>query len=316
MTSRNEYEIVPHNRIRNFRLFLVRMIYRTPHMHRDMEICLLVDGTLTLHTGGRSADLHSGDLFIITPFQVHELKAVSPALILSMQVSSAFFTDYFPQIDAIEPEKSIISASDSSAYLELKDEMMELACCYMKKEKNYELKCAGLINLFFCHLLNSVPWHLLTDRDQAANELRKSRIRDLTSYIDEHYSAKLLLSELAEQEKLSVCYLSHFFRDNFGVSFQEYLNRIRCEKARQLLITTKRNLLDISIDCGFSDVKYLKKSFLKQYGSTPAEYRKLCASLEFSDRPESIPTSQEILTDAQSLRVLQQFYKTQSLSHS
>ena len=57
--------------------------------------------------------------------------------------------------------------------------------CYLKHSKSPirpQDQCC-------CHLLNSVPWHLLTDRDQAANELRKSRIRDLTSYIDEHYTS-------------------------------------------------------------------------------------------------------------------------------
>ena len=63
-------------------------------------------------------------------------------------------------------------------------------------------------------------------------------MRKITHYIDEHYSEKLLLSDIARKEDLSLTYLSHFFKDYLGLPFQEYLAKIRCEKARQLLLLT------------------------------------------------------------------------------
>ena len=47
---------------------------------------------------------------------------------------------------------------------------------------------------------------------------------------------------------------------------------LRCEKARQLLLLTDLNLLDIALELGFSDIKYLNKAFEKQYGYSPSEY--------------------------------------------
>lgn len=76
-------------------------------------------------------------------------------------------------------------------------------------------------------------------------------MRKIIHYIDEHYSEKLLLSDIALKEDLSLTYLSHFFKDYLGIPFQEYLAKIRCEKARQLLLLTDFPLLDICMSCGF-----------------------------------------------------------------
>ncbi len=307
MADSKEFEIVPHNRIRNFRLFLVEMVYRTPHMHRDMEICILIDGDLTLTYNNQPRELHKSDMFVIQPFQMHELKAKSTALILSMQVSNAFFNDYFPQINTIEFKQVIFPSEKPDSYKKLKVEMLNLAIHYMKKERGYELKCAGLVNLFFYDLLNLIPWNVKKYQDEAADRMRESRIRSVTSFIDENYPSKLTLSAIAKHEHLSGYYLSHFFRENLGIPFQEYLSRIRSEKARQLLISTKMSLMEISFSCGFSDTKYFRRDFARLYGCSPSEYRKSSTSespANPSARRQSIPTSQEILTDEQSLKIL------------
>ena len=49
MTSQNEYEIIPHNNS-NFHIFIVNLFYRTPHIHKDFEISLILDGSLTMVT--------------------------------------------------------------------------------------------------------------------------------------------------------------------------------------------------------------------------------------------------------------------------
>ena len=54
----------------------------------------------------------------------------------------------------------------------------------------------------------------------------------------------MLLGDLAEEMGVSLYYLSHFFKENFGMPFQEYLSRLRCEKARHDLLMTDLSLLD------------------------------------------------------------------------
>ena len=74
-------------------------------------------------------------------------------------------------------------------------------------------------------------------------------------------------------------YLSHLFKDTLGISFQDYLKQKRFEYACNLIATTQRKILDISISSGFSDVRYLTKLFQERFGCTPKEYRKGTAQL-------------------------------------
>lgn len=85
-----EFEIISHSQM-NFKLFLVNMLYRTPHIHKDFELCLLLDGSLFLQAQNETHSLETGDFFVVNPFQSHELKADSPALLVSLQVHPSFF---------------------------------------------------------------------------------------------------------------------------------------------------------------------------------------------------------------------------------
>ncbi len=321
MAMQNEYEIITHNNA-NFHVFLVNLLYRTPHIHKDYEISLLLDGALSVHTADKTYELSEGDIFVTNPFSSHELSADKPAMILSLQVSPLFFSSYYPQIDHTEFDVSVIHANcvsavrdnasaahnDSSgmAYSSIYRLMFDLAFCFFKKESFYELQCALLLNQLFWQLLVNYPHHIVEEKNKITTQVKGERMRKITHYIDEHFTEKLLLSDIAEQEELDLYYLSHFFKNSFGMSFQNYLTRIRCERARQLLILTDYSLLDISISCGFSDVKYFNKGFLAQYGSSPKEYRKSFKNAQLDQQQKSMLTTQEFLSEEASLIVLEQ----------
>lgn len=92
----NEFELVTHHQMHAFRLFLVNLLYRTPHVHKDFEICLILDGEITLLSSGQTYHASKHSFFLLNPFQPHELKADVPALILSVQVAPSFFPIFFP----------------------------------------------------------------------------------------------------------------------------------------------------------------------------------------------------------------------------
>ena len=99
-------------------------------------------------------------------------------------------------------------------------------------------------------------------------------------------------------------YLSAFFKSVFGMSFQAYVMKKRCEKARQLLLLTDFSLLDISIACGFSDVKYFNQGFQRQFGCSPRQYRLDFRQEGQDQQQESMLTTQEFLSPAASRSIL------------
>ncbi|MCD7991988.1 MAG: AraC family transcriptional regulator [Clostridia bacterium] len=303
MTNPTEFEFIRHTSFA-YNFFLVNMLYRTPHIHKDFEICLLLDGEINLFSHNRQFCFQKGSLWIINPFQSHELKASTPALLLALQISSSFFNVYYPQIESlnflITPDLDFKTTSN-----DITNNFIRIAYDFFRQDSYYELHCAGSINYLFEAILKLYPHKFIDEKEKNINKNNALRIRKITDYIDAHYEQKLLLSDIARQEALSLSYLSHFFSDSFGMPFQEYLLRIRCEKARQLLLLSNQNLLDISMSCGFSDIKYFNKGFLKQYGITPKEYRKLFIHAALPQQQKSMLTTQEFLSPKTSLIVLQ-----------
>lgn len=301
-----EYELISHNYIRGFHLFLVRILYRTPHLHREFEVNLILDGSVEILSQGREYHAETGDFFVFDPYQPHELRArEGTVLILSIQISPAFFSDYFPQMESVRFGTEIFHRAASPRHQQLYRQLLELTCCYCQKAPFYELDCARDINALFRALLDVSAFTVVSEAERPAQRARQERVRYLAERIEGGFSEKLLLGDLAKELGVDLYYLSHFFREHFGLSFQEYLAKLRCEKARRELLLTDRSLLDISLSCGFSSPKYFQRAFQKQYGATPREYRRQ-APRETGELPAaSVLTSQKFLSDQESLRVVQ-----------
>lgn len=303
----SEYEIISHNNA-NFHIFVVNLLYRTPHLHKDYEIDLILDGEVTLINPELSLKLQKGDVFVMNPFFSHELKAENPTLILSLQVSQSLFAPYYPQIEQTEFDDTLLSCTkEPECCNEAIRLLFRIAFTYYRQEPYCALKCASFINQLFVCLLASLSHHLVSDREQQSIQAKGRRIRRILHYIEDHYTEKILLADIARQEDLDLYYLSHFFKNAFGTTFQEYIMKLRCEKARQLLLLTDYSLLDISISCGFSDAKYFNKGFLAQYGYTPKEYRSSFRHAKLEQQQKSMLTTQEFLSDTASLVTLEKY---------
>lgn len=92
--------------------------------------------------------------------------------------------------------------------------------------------------------------------------------------INENYKNKISLKTVADKLHTNPSYLSMLFKQQMGVTFTDYLNEIRINRACELLSNTSYNLVDISILSGFDDQSYFSKVFKKLKGVTPKDFRK------------------------------------------
>ena len=296
-----EYELIPHD-YGEYHLFLVELLYRTPHMHRDFELSWILDGETEVSFGPEKLILKKNDLFIANPYDIHELHSVSPALILSLQVSPAFFMPFFSGIEHLVFPDHRFSTEAASSVRTL---LYQIAINYVKKEPMYELLCASAINQLFYRLFSDLPFSSRTNKELLQSRKKGDLMVKIVNYIDTHSSEKLLLSDIAENENINLYYLSHLFKNSFGMPFQEYLSRVRCEKARKQLILTDLSLLDICIGCGFSDPKYFNRDFRRQYGCTPKQYRQQLSTADQQAEKAQTLTVQDFLDSENSLEILE-----------
>lgn len=99
-------------------------------------------------------------------------------------------------------------------------------------------------------------------------------LRETVAFIDQHYAERLTLEELARVANLSVTTFRRVFLETMQTTPMKYLNTIRINAARKLLISTPMKITDIAIATGFYDQSHFIKAFKAERGQTPAQYRK------------------------------------------
>jgi two-component system response regulator YesN len=100
-------------------------------------------------------------------------------------------------------------------------------------------------------------------------------IQRVTGLIQQRYWDRLSLSELARQVGMSKHRLSHRFHEVLGVTFRDYLLKVRLERAKVLLAAGHRSITEVAQDVGFGDLPRFDKMFKRYTGFTPSAYRSL-----------------------------------------
>ena len=99
-------------------------------------------------------------------------------------------------------------------------------------------------------------------------------MQTILNYIEEHYSDKLTLDLLANISGYSKNHFATIFKTIVGVSPQKYIEQVRIDNAKKMLLQTNSTLIDIAYKCGFPSQAYLNFIFKKHMHMTPLEYRK------------------------------------------
>ena len=117
-------------------------------------------------------------------------------------------------------------------------------------------------------LMSSVQLQSFEDDESLA------RINAVVSYISEHCTEQLSMTELCERFRMTESRFSRFFRRATGNTFTDFVNRMRISKACQLLMETDRYVTNICYDVGFNNVANFNRRFLEIKGMTPTDFRR------------------------------------------
>ncbi|MCI6713776.1 MAG: response regulator [Lachnospiraceae bacterium] len=106
-----------------------------------------------------------------------------------------------------------------------------------------------------------------------ATEKSMSVVETAKEYIQNNYSKDISLDDVSRTVNISPYYFSKIFKEETGEGFVEYLTGIRIEKAKELLNTTEYSIKEICSMVGYADPNYFSRSFKKNVGVTPTEYK-------------------------------------------
>ena len=112
---------------------------------------------------------------------------------------------------------------------------------------------------------------LASNLQQLANT---NRLAFAIKYVQENIHRNLTIRELADKACMSEPNFFRCFKQQYGTTPVEYINRQRIQLAMTLLHHTEYSISDISFACGYNNLNYFLKVFKKATGDTPAGYRK------------------------------------------
>ncbi len=117
----------------------------------------------------------------------------------------------------------------------------------------------------------------LSDIARQISDIRNMQENTLTlrikKYVEDNYEKKLALKDIAEHFCLNASYLSAYFKKNTGINLFEYILKVRMDKAKDFLKYSDDQVTIIAENVGFKDYRYFCKTFKKETGVTPLQFR-------------------------------------------
>lgn len=94
------------------------------------------------------------------------------------------------------------------------------------------------------------------------------------AFIKENYMQPITLTELAQTAHLSISALERRFTKHLGQTPKQFINEVRLENARRLLIETNESIANIAQETGFNDHSYFSRQFQRLFGKSPSQFRR------------------------------------------
>lgn len=112
------------------------------------------------------------------------------------------------------------------------------------------------------------------------------QIQKTVDYIEEHLNEDISIESLAKMAALSPFYYQKLFRRLVKKPVAEYVKLRRMAKATEALQDTKKRILDVALDLGFSSHEHFTRTFQDTFGMSPSAYRKKPQALNRMTKPE------------------------------
>lgn len=276
-----QHELIIPNEGLPFKLFLFEgaggNYVREKHWHTSVELFAVLDGRLSFFLNEEEYPLEAGELIIINSNEIHSIHAPEKNETVVLQIPLKQFEDYFTAQRFIRFRSAARQGRDRTAKIpdnrKLAFFIEELYKVYTAREVGWEFRTMALYyNILFLLVKD------YRESEAAEKEIQDSRRLDALSkiitYMREHYTEDLKLSDLASLFGYSDAYLSRMFKKYAKVNFKSYLQEIRMAYAYRELLNTDYTISRIAMDNGFADSRAFSKEFRKRYGILPSEIKR------------------------------------------
>ncbi len=241
--------------------------------HSFLEILFIREGDGQVETGTLATQCTIGDLVVIPPRQQHRLidNEASPISLYGLGVDLRWL-DAIP--NALELFQYGVYSNSDAEQQRIEQHLRRLL--YLFQQSDTASQFASIATALT--LLSEISYVLNRREDHRHLSLDADSIRDpmmerYIEWLDRNFFETVSIDSGAEVTGMSRRTFTTKFKQRTGVTWLEYVNRLRIDHAVELLKNTDRKITSIAFQCGFEDVSTFYRTFAKFQGKSPGECR-------------------------------------------
>ena len=251
------------------------------HDHHFFELVYVVAGTAEHTLNGIRTTIFPHDYFFIDLGSYHGFEHSQKLELINCLFVPEFIDETLENCKSLDElfhssmiRYSRLTVGQSWADRIFHDESGKIGLLLSDMVSEYETQQLGCNEIFRCHLKEILILTLrsLTQTNTISSD---SIVNELIRFVGKHYQEALTLRDFCEEKHYNLSYISRRFKLETGITFRDYVQKVRIEKCCELLTGTDMPINEIARAVGYDDLQFFHFVFKKFLHITPKEYKKL-----------------------------------------
>lgn len=231
-----------------------------PNLHLNVELLYFVEGSGCVVCDGNAFTVQPGDMVVINSYVVHRVTTPDMVKYYCLIVDNDFCTANLMDLSGLRFAPLIRNDTARQLYRQVVHEYDSTDAF-----RSAAIQCAvRQLVLFLCRNY-SMPKPAGGKQDEALKSVWTA-----VEYMKQHLGQKLTVERIAASAGFSKFYFLRLFKDRTGYTVTHYLNLLRCDRAKQLLLSGS-TVKEAASQCGFENLSYFTKVYKNYTGLLPRE---------------------------------------------
>ena len=250
------------------------------HSHNFFELVYVTEGSAMQTLSGKMVAISKGDYFIIDYASSHGYENCRNFYIINCLFKPEFIdatlkgcksyaqliTNYLIRFDytllSAIPANKIFHDTDGGILRLFESLIYE-----------YNSRHAGYVELSRCHLIEILVLSMRSIYTPEKHSVHPA-VSKIMAYSEENFQDNISLGKLCEEMGFSLPYISKKFKEDIGITYSRYIQKLRIEHCCRLLAYTNKTITQIARSAGYGDMKFFGAIFKKTVNMTPREFRR------------------------------------------
>ena len=238
------------------------------HYHDHFQILYALDGEGEIFIDGKKYDFSSDQVVLIVPNCVHSIQASAKLTVLVLAFSASILNHFLDnEIIRTVQHKSLYYNLDSIKASEVRQLLRKM----LFEQTNYDELCKYSLAVYLTELLLILKRLKEEKTVLNAHDRRAGQIKD---YIDMNYFQNITADDLSLKFGISPRYINEIYKSKYHETPLQYLQKIRIDRSKVLLIETDKDIVTISFEVGYETLSSFYRSFRNLVGMSPNKFRR------------------------------------------